>query len=171
MKAMMVASCLRTRCCDIGGLGAAGEMDQVRHSTDRHLGGFPFLYLHGRSRPTRRVRATIRTADGHAELTIQAAPNLANDSPAVFLCVTIPSLMAIEARLLGIQIRPRTDSLLLTNELLRPAALVTSKDDELRLIISGFAPGNSHQFVASRANGVFTRVQRIEQEILVGSHN
>jgi hypothetical protein len=41
MKAMMVASCLRTRCRDIGGLGAAGEMDQVRHSADRHLGGFP----------------------------------------------------------------------------------------------------------------------------------
>jgi hypothetical protein len=34
-------------------------MDQVHHSADRHLGGFPFLDLHGRSRPTRRLRATI----------------------------------------------------------------------------------------------------------------
>ncbi|MET4039949.1 hypothetical protein ABIC03_001634 [Bradyrhizobium sp. RT6a] len=74
-----------TCCLDSHGLGAAGAMDQVHHSSDRHLDGFSIFDLHGRSWPTDGYGQPFRTADGRADITIQAAPNIEGDSPAALL--------------------------------------------------------------------------------------
>jgi hypothetical protein len=65
-------------------------MDHLHNPGDRHLGEFPVFCLQRRSGPPRRVWTAIPTSDGRANITIQAAPNVANDSPAAFLAKKNP---------------------------------------------------------------------------------
>jgi hypothetical protein len=54
----------------LDGLGATRTMDDLHHSGDRHLNRFPLLDLHRPGGYGQR----LRTANGRADLTIQADP-------------------------------------------------------------------------------------------------
>jgi hypothetical protein len=83
-------STIGARCLHIDGVGATGQMDHLYNPGDRHLGGFPGVRLQRGSGSTRRVWAAIPNLRRPRQITIQAAPNVANDSPAAFLAKKNP---------------------------------------------------------------------------------
>jgi hypothetical protein len=64
----------------------------------------------------------------------------------------------------------RTDGHLLANKLFGSAAVHASKGDEAGRITALLDGGDGHRFSARQADGIFTSVERIEQELLVLRH-
>jgi hypothetical protein len=62
---------------------------------------------------------------------------------------------------------PAQRVLFFAEKFLGPSAICASKRYEVRLGFAGLVSGDHHYGAAAKANGVFSRVQRIEQKVLV----